>query len=698
MASATASTSSSVDFLRLCNQVGGLHEMVVTVMTRLVDLEAVLTGLIRMQDGAKELCSTVSRHEADIDTLRLQVQSILQSSLCAPETVAPTASVPPTPQFGDCSIGDAGWSVACTDGQRGQLTLTVETADVPWPSALSSPPSLCNGALTSKEENEFRDAQLPSDSTPAKFSAAAGASAACETADFASEDAASDDAFELAASEVSTEIGGMSHSDCQDLNSPFTPAVIGGFCKLSMTASKALEAVSEEETVVLDEDTDIEKSTTVHPVGKNAADGSGFGGGAELITAIQTGDVAEALLQLGNADVLDSLGSGGASRFCDAVFKAFNTSDSLGRTALHLAAGHGLLSVCQALLDHRVFACQSAADAEARTALHHAASRGHTEICLGLLDHCRFTSTDAVDKDGRTALHCAAAAGHAETVKALLDHGRFTVANATDHLAFTALHCAARGGHDRACRVLIDHGSFKELYAKNAAGCTALQCAMLRGDARVCRVLLEHPRFVREMASEAGAADLALLDDLASLGLGVQQKSRPEVTHTRSSKSFALRENGGSVSSQGGNCVAANGRRPTAPETVAVNLFSPAKIPGGEEDRIRSPPRQSPRPSRHSLPTTPPPPRLSGALQPRTPRVRPGSPATTSLSSGGFVGASSSSASNTREPSSTALCVTPRSRATVADTPCSPSAAERLRSTPKSGGGRSYSEIYAHAK
>lgn len=285
--------------------------------------------------------------------------------------------------------------------------------------------------------------------------------------------------------------------------------------------------------------------------------------------------------------------SDGSVRGASHALFEINGRDGHGRTALHVAAATGLLSLCGALLDHPAYVEQDAKDHDSRTALHHAASHGHSEVCHLLLNHGDFTLANAADTKGHTALHCAAAGGHSEASRVVLDHARFSAANARDLLERTALHHAARNGLPKVCRTLLDHPTFSDLFAKDCGGNTALQCAKLQNDANTCQVILEHPRFIQEMLCKAGPEDLALLDEIASMGL-----ARGVAAREATWRSNTLRDPA---------CRTLDLRLASSSSAARTS----ASFSGVDEDRVRAPPKQSPRPAEcrfqvPSLPSCPP--------------------------------------------------------------------------------------------
>ncbi len=94
-----------------------------------------------------------------------------------------------------------------------------------------------------------------------------------------------------------------------------------------------------------------------------------------------------------------------------------STTDSLGRSAVHLAVGEGHLPLLIDLVERYPW---NRSDQQGSTPLHYAARFNRLEIARLLLE--RQAEPDAVDHFGWTPLHLAAQQGHAEIVRLLLGH------------------------------------------------------------------------------------------------------------------------------------------------------------------------------------------------------------------------------------------------------------------------------------
>jgi len=89
-----------------------------------------------------------------------------------------------------------------------------------------------------------------------------------------------------------------------------------------------------------------------------------------------------------------------------------------GMTALHCAALHGNVQVCQKLLGNPLFAEVNSSDRWGRTALHLAAEQGHAAVCCALVASPRFSKVNAYNR-----WHCTAeqVAKNEETRQAIAD-------------------------------------------------------------------------------------------------------------------------------------------------------------------------------------------------------------------------------------------------------------------------------------
>jgi len=164
--------------------------------------------------------------------------------------------------------------------------------------------------------------------------------------------------------------------------------------------------------------------------------------------------------------------------------ESVNSRDSLGRTALQVAAHEGHIATSTALLDRR---CDiAAADEEGFTALHAAAAGGHVRILQLLL--ARGAAVDAPSKRGWAPLHIAAEQGHADVCDMLTTNGANVRVRSRNNLE--PLHLAAASGDVATCRVLVSAGA--SAVARDVAGTQPLHFAAMKGHKIVFAWLLSH--------------------------------------------------------------------------------------------------------------------------------------------------------------------------------------------------------------
>jgi len=132
-----------------------------------------------------------------------------------------------------------------------------------------------------------------------------------------------------------------------------------------------------------------------------------------------------------------------------------NALNSVGMTALMVAAKRGNTETVQALLD-READINAQATYYGWTALAYAANQGHEKIVRLLLAHDADPNSKA--ERGKTALVLAADRGHTATVIALLSK-RADACAARDHHGWTALGRAIKNGHLEIAKILRDAGA-----------------------------------------------------------------------------------------------------------------------------------------------------------------------------------------------------------------------------------------------
>uniref|UniRef100_A0A8D1ZU79 Ankyrin repeat domain 6 n=1 Tax=Sus scrofa TaxID=9823 RepID=A0A8D1ZU79_PIG len=154
-----------------------------------------------------------------------------------------------------------------------------------------------------------------------------------------------------------------------------------------------------------------------------------------------------------------------------------------GRTALHLAANKGHLSVVQILL--KAGCDLDVQDDGDQTALHRATVVGNTEVIAALIQE--GCALDRQDKAGNTALHLACQNSHAQSTRVLLLGG--SRADLKNNAGDTCLHVAARYNHLSIIKLLLS--AFCSVHEKNQAGDTALHIAAALNHKKVVKILLE---------------------------------------------------------------------------------------------------------------------------------------------------------------------------------------------------------------
>ena len=172
---------------------------------------------------------------------------------------------------------------------------------------------------------------------------------------------------------------------------------------------------------------------------------------------------AKALLEKGAADV--------------------ETKDSLGRTALHIAADQGFDGLVTLLVESK--ADVNARDSEQNTPL--VLARSHREVDILLANKADHSIRNS---KGRTLLHDVCSWGQERTVRSLLLAKADT--EARDGSGQTPLMnaCRARKNGVSIARLLLESGA--DVGAADDAGATPVQLACSRGDVELTRLFIPH--------------------------------------------------------------------------------------------------------------------------------------------------------------------------------------------------------------
>ena len=96
-----------------------------------------------------------------------------------------------------------------------------------------------------------------------------------------------------------------------------------------------------------------------------------------------------------------------------------NVKDNLGRTALHIAAGKGYLSICKLLVNSGANLVTK--DTLGQTALHHAAKFGKQSTTQFLASNYKLREINIADTQGNTALLLAASTNREAIVRELIE-------------------------------------------------------------------------------------------------------------------------------------------------------------------------------------------------------------------------------------------------------------------------------------
>jgi ankyrin repeat protein len=164
--------------------------------------------------------------------------------------------------------------------------------------------------------------------------------------------------------------------------------------------------------------------------------------------------------------------------------------DTIGRTAIQLAAAKGHLAVVERLLQENAD-INAAAVNNGRTALQAAAEGGYLAVVERLLQENAHVNAAAAVRAGRTALQAAAEGGHLAVVERLLQENAHVNA-AGGWGGRTALQAAAEGGHLAVVERLLQENADVNAADVNAAEWgdrTALQAAAGGGHLAIVELL-----------------------------------------------------------------------------------------------------------------------------------------------------------------------------------------------------------------
>ena len=179
-----------------------------------------------------------------------------------------------------------------------------------------------------------------------------------------------------------------------------------------------------------------------------------------------------------------------------------NLNTISGKNCLHIAALHGHLNLCKALINKHKFDVHLA-DNDGWTVIHHSISSGSYELVTYFAD----MGTDIYCKNnlGENCLHIAAKNSNLDLCKKLLGKYKFDVLT-TDKKGQTALHHSARSGSYELFTYFIDMGA--DIESKNNLGWNCLHIAAQNGHLKLCKKLIDRHKLDLHLADEDGWAAL----------------------------------------------------------------------------------------------------------------------------------------------------------------------------------------------
>ena len=164
-----------------------------------------------------------------------------------------------------------------------------------------------------------------------------------------------------------------------------------------------------------------------------------------------------------------------------------NTND--GKNCLYIAAIHGHINLCKALINERNFDMHMANN-DGWVALHFSARNGSFELVT-------FFTSVGIDvnlktNDEKNCLHIAALYGHLNLCKKLKDKFKLDV-HITDNDGWTALHFSARNGSYELVPYFVELKIDIQLKANDGKNC--LHIAALYGHLNLCKIFVDKHRF-----------------------------------------------------------------------------------------------------------------------------------------------------------------------------------------------------------
>lgn len=181
--------------------------------------------------------------------------------------------------------------------------------------------------------------------------------------------------------------------------------------------------------------------------------------------------------------------------------------DKFGRSALHVAAMRGHVSVVKTLLAAGTKTVNIRCGKDGWSALDYAAKNGHTNVLRALIEH-GGVDVKAANSEGTTALHRAWYSNDSETVNVLVKAGAYV--NAESKEGWTPLHRACeKQDSESTVLALLRHGACKDKLLED--GRSPLHLASEQGFLSSAKALLaaDADANLRFGINESSAMDLA---------------------------------------------------------------------------------------------------------------------------------------------------------------------------------------------